>query len=480
MIKYFISKEFFENIYGPKFLITFAICAVLILTSMYTGYELYTSEQAWYATAKNENLKAAAYSGSYGALRVNGTKTLRAPSRLSIFVQGSTSSIGKAATVSEDSNIVLRDSRYGLNPIFAVFGELDLAFIVKIILSLFAILFSYNSISGERELGTLKLVMSTSVSRASFIIGKAIGGILGLLIPFLLPLLTGLLMLSLVFGVSFNPEEWIRIVAMTLVFFLYLAVFYIIGMFMSALTRHSFVSFLLALFIWVLSIVIIPKGAVELAGQISPAPSIDRMETEMASLSRDYYTNLKNLTLENMRENYDGNRDNIVPAFRSAWQYAQDAAKELREKNQEPILQRYALEQARLLNTAESISRISPTSCVTLATSRLTNTSAELQDRFLTSLRLFRNEFLKYVDLMLEKHPDLADPGININLRSDTPKITVPDSEIELSGFPDFQLNPESLNVTVGDVLVDIGILSAYFIILFAGTFLAFLRYDVR
>ena len=43
---------------------------------------------------------------------------------------------------------------------------LDLGFIIKIILSLFAILFTYDAVCGEKELGTLKLTSPTRSSVA--------------------------------------------------------------------------------------------------------------------------------------------------------------------------------------------------------------------------------------------------------------------------------------------------------------------------
>jgi hypothetical protein len=52
----------------------------------------------------------------------------------------------------------------------------DLMFIVKIVLSLFAILFTYDTIVGEKEKGTLKLALSNDVPRDRLILGKAIGG----------------------------------------------------------------------------------------------------------------------------------------------------------------------------------------------------------------------------------------------------------------------------------------------------------------
>ena len=479
-ISHFVKKEFVETIVGPKFLITLGICTILILTSLYTGYELFQSEREWFARAKSENMRALEYSGSYANLKNRGTKSLREPSAMSIFVKGVDSSVGRAAMVNEDPDVVLRDSRFGLNPIFAVFGELDLAFIVKVILSLFAILFSYNAISGERELGTLKHVMSYPVSRASFIIGKTFGGLITLLMTLILPLLLGLLLLLSLPGVDLGADDWGRIGGMVLVFCCYLAVFYMIGMAMSSLTRNSFVSFLFGLFIWVVSIVILPKGAVELAGQISPAPSLDTIEAERASLTREYNNNLEKLTMEYFKENYDGNRQNFGTVFSEAFKHGQERAKGIRDEKIRPMLQRYRREQFSLLRTAESISRLSPTACVTLAVNRLAGTDVEVRERFIERLENYKQAFLAYSDEMIEKYPEKSQGGISVSATENGVDVKVPVHDIELPGFPEFQMEKEQLETTLAGIVPDIGILSVYLVLLFAGAFVAFVRYDVR
>ena len=485
MIRHFIYKEIVEGFGGPRFLITFLISLVLIVTSVYTGYQLYQSDMRWYATAKAENVKALTNLGTYAALKDTGTKAMRQPTRMSIFVRGVDSTIGKAATVNEEAGLVLRDSRFGLNPIFAVFGELDITFIVTIVMSLFALLFSYNAISGERELGTLKQILSNSVGRAPFIIGKSVGGLISLAMILFIPFLIALLMLMLLFGVSFTGDETIRLVLLATVLFAYLAVFYMLGMFMSALSRSSFISFLLCLFIWVLSVAIIPRIAVEAAGQLSPAPSIDRVESERAALRREYYGDLKILVNDYFQEEWDGDNATFGDAFQKAWSRAQQDARAKMAEREEPLLQSYERNQINLLSTAEALARFSPTSCVTFATGRLAYTDAELRERFLKSLRRYRDVYLDYADEKIAKNPDKSGRGISVNMtRSDSggPQIdvTVPQHTLEVADLPEFSMESESAVVTAVAVAPDIAVLAIEFILFFALAFVAFIRYDVR
>ena len=490
MVGSFIYKEIVESVSGPKFLITLAICSTLILISAFTGYMLYESEMDWYANSKAENEKALTNLGSYGNLESNGAKVIREPSRLGIFVKGVDSIIGKAARVSDSPEIVLRDSRFGLNPVFATFGELDLALIVKMILSLFALLFSYNAISGEREMGMLKQVFSNPVGRASFIVGKSIGGLATLMIPFLLPFLAALLLLMTVFNVSFTGEEWVRIGLMTLAFLLYLAVFYMIGMLMSALTRSSFVSFLLCLFVWVLSVAIIPKAAVELAGQISPAPSIDAIQAQRSALRREMYAHYKELITKRVNDLIATGRISDDDAWSEARSTSWEEAETPVIEAEEAMLREYSRRQLLLLNTSMTLARVSPTACTTFAANRLAMTDADLREYFLESLRRYKSEYLSYAEMMIKANPEKAHSGTGHSLSIDEDAdgqnrtveftVRVPEFTLDLSTMPEFSLESESLEEASIAILPDLAILVLEFLAAFAFAFMVFIRYDVR
>ncbi len=72
------------------------------------------------------------------------------------------------------------------NIIYAFFPAPDFLYVVRVVLSLVALLFGFDQISREREQGTLKLLLSGPVSRARVLAGKWLGNFLSLAVPFLL------------------------------------------------------------------------------------------------------------------------------------------------------------------------------------------------------------------------------------------------------------------------------------------------------
>ena len=163
MLKDIIKKEILETITSAKFVFTFLLCAILILLSVYTGVTTYRADQKEFSAAVALNKKNLESQPSYQALAGLGTKINKPPQVLGAIASGVDEAVGRVASVNiaYDPNLV--DSKYESNPVFSVFGALDLTFIVKIVLSLFAILFTYDAIVGEKERGTLKLTLSNRV-----------------------------------------------------------------------------------------------------------------------------------------------------------------------------------------------------------------------------------------------------------------------------------------------------------------------------
>jgi hypothetical protein len=175
-------------------------------------------------------------------------------------------------------------SVFETDPIHALFEVLDLAFIVKVVLSLAVLLFIYDAVCGEKEGGTLRLYASFPVSRSAFALAKLVGSILTVLVPFLFACL-------LVCGVlAFSPEvelqgkDWGRIAALMGVFALYLTVFAAFGLFVSALTHRRMTAFLGLLGLWTVWLFIVPTMAVDAARHLVPAQSIYDFQRQVLRL----------------------------------------------------------------------------------------------------------------------------------------------------------------------------------------------------
>ncbi len=468
MLRDIIKKEILDNITSPKFVFTFLLCTILILLSVYTGVANYRAEKKEYTASLALNKKNMEAQPNIQSLMGIGIKVSKPPQVLGTVVTGIEEAVGRVApvNVAYDPNLV--ESKYSSNPVFAVFGELDLMFIVKIVLSLFAILFTYDAIVGEKEKGTLKLALSNDVPRDRLILGKAIGGYISLLLPLLIPLLLSLLFLLIVPDVSLGGQDWARLLLIFLMFFLYLSVFFTLGLFVSARTSRSSTSFLVLLFVWVIIVMVIPKAAVITAGQIKPTPSVHEITAQKDAFLQQIQSEGQKTALEWVQKNRpDAQKD--PKAFQDKYmKYVQDLNQELTTKideNNAAIERDYQQKKKAQQNMAVNLSRISPASALTFGSMTLARTGVDEFDRFLASVRAYKPIYTKWINSKLAG---------SINLQ------TGEMGKINLDDMPQHVYQPEWLSKSLVRTIPDFALLLVMIIVFFVGAYVSFLHYDVR
>ena len=468
MLRDIIKKEILDNITSPKFVFTFLLCTILILLSVYTGVTNYRAEKKEYTAALALNKKNMEGQTNYQSLAGIGIKISKPPQVLGTVVAGIEEAVGRVAPVNIAYDPNLIDSKYSSNPVFAVFGALDLMFIVKIVLSLFAILFTYDAIVGEKEKGTLKLALSNDVPRDRLILGKAIGGYISLLLPLLIPLLLSLLILLIVPDISLGGQDWARLLLIFLMFFLYLSVFFSLGLFVSARTTRSSTSFLVLLFIWVVIVMVIPKVAVITAGQVRPIPSVHEITAKKDAFLQQIQSEGQKGVIEWSRKNAaDAAKD--VKAYQEKFrQFIQDYQQELTSKideNNAAIERDYQQRRRAQQSLAINLSRVSPASALTFGSMTLARTGVDEFDRFLASVRAYKPIYTKWINSKL---------GQSINFQTGE---TV---QIKIDDMPQHTLEPEWLSRSFVRTIPDFALLTVMIIIFFVGAYVSFLHYDVR
>ena len=146
MLRLTIQKELKAILLSPKFVVTLAICSVLILLSVYIGIQEYRQNLAQYQTATKLADQSLKESTSWADID---DRVFRRPEPLQIFSSGLNFDIGRWSEISQQELVKIRNSAYSDDPIFAVFRHLDFSIIVQVVLSLLAILFTFDAVSGE-------------------------------------------------------------------------------------------------------------------------------------------------------------------------------------------------------------------------------------------------------------------------------------------------------------------------------------------
>lgn len=470
MIKYIIEKEIRDYIGTTKSVVTFSICSLLIILSFYAGAKNYNVAQLQYQAAKEENLRQ--LSGLTDWLQVRQYRIFLPPQPLAALISGVSNDIGRTVEVRGRGELSPEDTRYGEDPIFAIFRFLDLDFVFQIILTLFAILYAYDAINGEKERGTLRLSFSYAVPRDKYLIGKISGSFLALVVPLLIPILLGCLLLP-VLGVNLSGEEWLRLSLIILSGILLTGAFLTLSVFVSSLTQKSSSSFLLLLVIWILSVMVIPRISVTMAGSAVDIPQIDEINFQKAKLSAQLW-NEDRKSISSFKPKSTSNMQDMMSEFNRFMQEKADN----RDKKLMELSERLNEDRSNKLSVMENIAltigRISPPTSFSIAANSLAGTSITLEEQFKRTAEDYQKIYAKF---MKQKTGMLTGGMVMFRQNSDGRKKPDPINPHEIPGY---NFKPVSLKESLASSVKDIGILLTFNLIFFAGAFYSFRKFDVR
>jgi ABC-type transport system involved in multi-copper enzyme maturation permease subunit len=294
-------KELVSNIFSFRLLVGLVVCLTLFISSGHVLTKDYEKRLRIYNSAKTEHRNELEEVKVYSQLKVN---LDRAPEPLSIFCLGMEKRLGNTVTVSYEDVPTEAKILGGDNPLLHIFSPIDTVFIVQLVLSLFVILIAYDVISGEREDGTLALLMSNPISKFHVLIGKYLGGMGSILLPL------GMGWVAVVAVMSFSPMielGWAdlgRIGLLFIVSALYLSTFFLLSTLLSVRCARSDTALILSLFLWIGLVLVIPNGAAYLAEQIQPIESRAKVDAERDSIMKEFQRKIRDYGEEHRSGSY--------------------------------------------------------------------------------------------------------------------------------------------------------------------------------
>ncbi|UCE38953.1 MAG: ABC transporter permease subunit, partial [Thermoplasmata archaeon] len=394
------------------------------------------------------------------------------------------------------------------NPLPVIFPPFDFLFIVTIIMSLLAILFSHDTITGERQSGTLRLVIANSISRTMILFGKFIGGIASLLIPFMLSLLVGALYISVNPAFQWDGSAWAEFALLTAASITFITLFYLLGLTVSTFSRYSSTSVLNCLFLWVLLILVIPNVCPYISAQLYRIPSIQETkrkerETEVISIEvgkkllKEVVNKFK-LKYGTLFAEFESMEFGGIGSFflgRGAVPEQKKAAQQRAEADPEfkAMLDAFSKEHYKVIREVERIRNefdntvwkdlyrkaavqtklaknlacISPFANFVYIARDLTGTGLRSLKYFEKTKAEYKRQLLSYV-MSKRREETKKNPEVGRH------------SWVDISDLPRFEFKEEALKDKLNAVLPYWGILVLFNVVFFAAAFAGFMRYDVR
>ena len=329
--------------------------------------------------------------------------------------------------------------------------KVDWGFIIGYVLSLLALLFTFDSISDERESGTLRLMLANAIPRHTVLAGKFLGALISISIPFTLAVLVNLLVISTSSDVYLGAEAWGRLGIIYCIALLYTGVFLVLGLLVSARVQRSAVSLVILLLAWVTLVVFMPGTLASIAGHSSSSS----LRTDLGFWER--------------REEFDTRwheaRQDRRKQLQLSGEYVTKDA-EQRERSHEEHLQRRISQ----VNRARTITRLSPVTIVEHLLDSFAGTGFERHMQFLENVQSYARQFREFI-----VDTDRADPE---SLHIIGVREGVSQKPVNPEAVPKFE-DTRNFRRDFNTAVIDLLLLTLFFVVFFSGAFLAFVRVEI-
>lgn len=465
MIGIIAWKEIRESLHSLRF--AMALLMVGILGSM-TAYQLVIAQQEVQSTYTADIASSAESLRSMTQVEQMqniGLSVHHQPEPLKAMCHGMEEAVPRSVTVGTWTPIQASTGLLLDRPLERMLSRVDGTYFVLVVLSVVALLLSYDAVCGEDEAGTLRLMLLSPVARDQVLIGKYIGRLAVLLAPFTCFVLVLLVSLSVSPGIYLGREEMVRFFAWGAVSLLYLSILLAMGLFVSVHVRNSFESILLLLLAWSVLVWGVPR--------VGSMVSMGRIKT-VGELAADVDDWVRGQAAEATRV---AGIDTTRP-FNSQ---SVEARRQLQEKMEtlKSSMRRYEQDQTetfladigqRLLQL-QRLTEWSPATAYFLAASGLARTAWEDQEGFLRALTQYHRAVNTFSQRKKEER--------NKSGRAHSNDPEMMDTFDFKTGVPAFSYPVNTLAQTCEDVWPHVLVLVLWNVVLFLATYVSFLRRDV-
>jgi len=513
MIWKIAKKEFLLNLMTFKFAVGTIVCVVLTVVFMPILAKDYQRRLEDY------NKNVAANESELRKVKVykNITPTVyRSPFILSVFCEGLEKQLGQSAKIELGGVSEIITASEAGNPFLSIFPTLDITLILKIVMSILALLVAYDTISGERERGTLRLVLANRTARHEVLLGKLLAGLITLIIPVTIAFIIGLLILQFSPMVSLTGGDWIRIGFIYLASLIFVSAMYNIGLLFSCLMSRSSISLVLGLFVWVVFVVVIPNGSVYLANYLRPTEAREKMDVQVKALMQERNNKIDDL-IKTLRTG--GSKAGAFGAFGNYfilmcekplmddYQKRYTLSEPVRIKYADKIFevqQQYLSGLTKQKYLASTIAQISPVTLYESLMSALTGTDLANLEHFRIRVKLHTDDVIEYIRSKTESFssPAYFTPGKesdHLEMVKEMARVEKTHADnffkefkkwydkkleqtpsLSLQDLPQFICGPESLARTLSRSISHLMLLLFFNALFFTLSFVTFVKYDVR
>jgi ABC-type transport system involved in multi-copper enzyme maturation permease subunit len=461
-----LKKDIIESLLSLRLLLAFLLVTLLLVASSILFVSDYRAQLNDYDRQVNENLalltkQVSGPEALYQAFSWGRQNIYRRPNHLSFLAEGREKDLPNGYRVNA---FKLEGPDYSLrsNPLLGDFEFLDWGFIVGLVLSFAAILLAHDSINGEKQRGTLRLILSNPVPRAQFLISKYASAFALLTVPLAIGSLVGLLVFTGSGLITFRGDDWIRVGLVFLISLLYLSLFIVLGLLISTAFKEPQASLVVSLLVWVVLVIIIPSGATLTGNLLVDLPSAVMVQEEAQRAAAE------------ARANYDRRHphpDNW--AMSGQWSPGEPLLRAFEvDDARNRILDRYEDQKIAQVGVSQNLSRLSPAGLYQSAALSISGSGILHYQSFSRQARRYRETLRNFVDVLC--------PGDKVRPSFATGTHPSVSLKIDFQAVPKFEEQRITIREGWNRAVWDTGVLALLNVVFFALTWVLFLRCDVR
>jgi len=309
-------------------------------------------------------------------------------------------SIGQADLFTSYIKPTVSADDYALNftemtsPIQLLFGSFDLAFVIVYLIPLLIIAFSFNVLSSEKEIGTLRLISSQPLQVHIWLLQK-----LGLRFLWLSILLISSMTIILSFiskEIFFQPRIYISLITLILV---YMFFWFVLAFIINIWVGNSANNAVALIGLWIIFVLLVPSVLNQLGSTIFPMPSRTLMINEMRTKKLEV-TEKQDEILDNFLRDHPEYATND-PSQTNGFYHKYIASQKLIKEEMKPIVNTFENQLKNQQQLIRSLKWISPALIMQESLNKLAGNSTEDYENYRIQVINFSETWREYLTTFL-------------------------------------------------------------------------------
>lgn len=407
-IRTLLIQELLHHLKSFKFLLMMILAVSVSLVCVYIQVSDFETRQNTYTQElekqkrEHENIKV------YAKIRAD---IFIPPNPLSIFAKGIEEKAGSKINIDWQSPLQYNRLSTSTNPFLSIFTGFDVLSIIIIIFSIAAIFIVSDTVSGEKELQTIKLIFCNPIKRTELFWAKYIGSLMALIIPLLLVFLSSVLMIVSQSFISVDGDFYLRVLMIFGTSVLYISVFVLISLILSAYFYSSSRVLITGLLIWISVVFIIPNTTKYIVSESIKLPNSAEVQLKANDLLTEFYKKKNEYEKSASKPptsfwHCDGGilMNFIAGCNKEVAHYFVNEVKSLFPVLQKSMMNLFELEldyRKKLYKQQSTINNIlsfTPNNLFSQSVEKIANTDIYSRDEnILNQARLYRNQYINYV-----------------------------------------------------------------------------------